>query len=214
MSASRISNNVNEPSGIAKLRKFSEQNLSQPEPMNLDDFINIPTPGATGFPSPQPPVKQQSALSQTVAAAGDDKASRSLTSAIPIKSRKTQSSSQHFIPQSVPFPPQHKRTPAEFNYVTRHHRKTSIDERRVSYFHIWLISFCTFSTPCLACFFSVAMPVLLLTPATTATTASYHCQSLPVTALVLLLSRLCWVQHSSGQQWAAVGSKQWAAAGP
>src|SRR5687768_12308540 len=108
MTASRITtNSANAPSGIAKLRKFSEQIISQPEPMNLDEFINIETSGTTGFPSPQPPAKQQSAQVQAQArshaqsqmqAPGDNKVSLSLTSAIPIKSRKTQSSTQHFVP--------------------------------------------------------------------------------------------------------------------
>jgi len=110
------------PSGIAQLRKSSEQqNLLQPEPMNLDDFIdpeNVATPaGLLATPSPDP-------------GRPDLESSHSVTSAIPIKSSRRESA-QSFGPQSVPVPP-HQQTRGEFGYVTRHPRKTSIDERRVS----------------------------------------------------------------------------------
>lgn len=111
---------ANAPSGIAQLRKATDQNVSQSEPMNLDDFIfpdNV-APSA-GFTSLLTSGKQETEKSAT----------RATAAAIPIKSRKT--SAQHFVPQSVPVPP-HQRTQDEFGYVTRHHRKTSIDERRVS----------------------------------------------------------------------------------
>ncbi len=111
---------ANAPSGIAQLRKATDQNVSQPEPMNLDDFIfpdNV-SPSA-GFTSSLETGKQEK----------DKSATRATAAAIPIKSRKA--SGQHFVPQSVPAPP-HQRTQDEFGYVTRHHRKTSIDERRVS----------------------------------------------------------------------------------
>jgi GATA-binding protein, other eukaryote len=129
--ASSSSTSLNPPSGIAQLRKSSEHNLSQSEPMNLDDFIfseNLNTP------SPHPAAKP---------AAEEKSSAHSLTPAIPIKSRKDsaqqqqQQQPQHFVPQSVPFPPHHQRSHDEFNYVTRHHRKTSIDERRVSACLIW-----------------------------------------------------------------------------
>ena len=88
--------------------------------MNLDDFIdpeNVATPaGLLATPSPDP-------------SKPDPEPSHSVTSAIPIKTRKE--SAQGFGPQSVPVPP-HQRTRDEFGYVTRHARKTSIDERRVS----------------------------------------------------------------------------------
>ncbi|KAK1655920.1 hypothetical protein BDP81DRAFT_444563 [Colletotrichum phormii] len=114
--------NVNPPSGIAQLRKSSEQNVNHPEPMNLDDFIfseNIATPVTN--PSPQPTTKHHEDKNQM---------HPSFASAIPIKSRKDSAAQQHFVPQSVPFPPHHQKTHDEFNYITRHHRKTSIDERR------------------------------------------------------------------------------------
>ncbi|GKT62342.1 nitrogen regulatory protein area [Colletotrichum tofieldiae] len=114
--------NVNPPSGIAQLRKSSEQNVNHPEPMNLDDFIfsdNIATPDTN--PSPLPHKREEKNQHQMHS---------SFSSAIPIKSRKDSAIQQHFVPQSVPFPPHHQKTHDEFNYVTRHHRKTSIDERR------------------------------------------------------------------------------------
>lgn len=85
--------------------------------MILDDFIfadNTATP-AGGFASPPLPRNR-----------------RGKPVAIPIKSRKEQQS-HHFVPQSVPVPPHHQATHhQEFNYLNRHHRKTSIDDRRVS----------------------------------------------------------------------------------
>ncbi|SPO00030.1 related to nitrogen catabolic enzyme regulatory protein NIT-2 [Cephalotrichum gorgonifer] len=105
---------TNAPSGIAQqLRKSSEQNLSHMDPMSLDDFI---------FDDAETPPGHDQGFSP-----GDDMenlTSGLRASAIPIKSRKE--TSQRFSPQSVPFPPRHQN---EFNYVTRHHRKTSIDVR-------------------------------------------------------------------------------------
>ncbi|KAL2885700.1 Nitrogen regulatory protein areA [Ceratocystis lukuohia] len=41
-------------------------------------------------------------------------------------------SAQNFVPQSLPYPLNHHgRLKDEFNYVTRHHRKTSVDDRRM-----------------------------------------------------------------------------------
>ncbi|KAF4997673.1 hypothetical protein FGRMN_3705 [Fusarium graminum] len=105
-------------SGIAQLRKSSE-NMAQPDAMNLDDFIfsdNSASP--VTFASPQ---------GDRMA---DDRSGNSMASAIPIKSRKEQSA-QGFVPQSVPVQPIHQVTQGnEFNYVNRHLRKTSIDDRR------------------------------------------------------------------------------------
>jgi GATA-binding protein len=109
----------NSPSGIAQLRKSSEHNMPQPDAMNLDDFIfsdNSASPG--NFASPQGDKM------------ADDRASNPMASAIPIKSRK-ELSHQTFVPQSVPVQPLHQATQGhEFNYVNRHLRKTSIDDRR------------------------------------------------------------------------------------
>lgn len=96
----------NAPSGIAQLRKTSENNA--PDAMNVDDFFL-----AAGHMSPPPlPCK----------------APDGPTGAIPIKLRRD--SASQFVPMSLP----HDQRPPddEFDYVTRHHRKTSIDERRVS----------------------------------------------------------------------------------
>ena len=87
--------------------------------MNLDDFIfseNMGTPA--GFMSPPSADRH-----------GEE------ASGIPIKSRKN--ASINFVPQSVPHH-QQRAEDNEFNYVQRHHRKTSIDERRVSaHFGLW-----------------------------------------------------------------------------
>ncbi|CAK7218982.1 Sodium- and chloride-dependent GABA transporter 1 [Sporothrix bragantina] len=117
---------ANAPSGIAQLRKSSEQSMlyqnnnqqpqqpmfgmpgSSTDPMSMDDFIdprNVASPdtGAEGgmmIPG---------------------------SKAIPIKSRRE--TGKAFVPQSVPVA-QHQVGQDEFAYVTRHHRKTSIDDRR------------------------------------------------------------------------------------
>ncbi|KAI1870719.1 uncharacterized protein JN550_004865 [Neoarthrinium moseri] len=114
----------NAPSGIAQLRKTSDQNVNaaQSDPMNLDDFIfseNVATPAGLPTTPSSPEAVRQS----------EDKAAHAMAAAaIPIKSRKSVQQ-QHFVPQSVPVPPHHGNQD-EFGYVTRHHRKTSIDERR------------------------------------------------------------------------------------
>lgn len=115
---------MNAPSGIAQLRKSSEQNMSfnsnnsmgapnsTQDAMSLDDFIdtrNVASPVAGG------------------ALDASSKDSHATTTAIPIKSRRE--ASKHFVPQSVPVAP-HQVAQDEFAYVTRHHRKTSIDDRR------------------------------------------------------------------------------------
>ena len=142
----------NTPSGIAQLRKSSENAVSNTEPMNIDDFIfseNAATPA--GISSPLPP--SAAAAAPATSRAQDQHSSHTLASAIPIKSRRDmgqqqQQQQQHqhdqqqqqlqhphppFVPQSVPVTahqPNHSGN--EFHYVQRHLRKTSIDERRVS----------------------------------------------------------------------------------
>ncbi|ETS74241.1 hypothetical protein PFICI_14107 [Pestalotiopsis fici W106-1] len=111
----------NTPSGIAQLRQNSDQNIAQSDPMNLDDFIfseNISTPAGLPLDPASPELLKLS----------EDKAAHATAAAIPIKSRKV-SPQQHFVPQSVPVPP-HRGHEDEFGYVNRHHRKTSIDDRR------------------------------------------------------------------------------------
>ena len=128
----------NAPSGIAQqLQKSSEQEQdysSQVDLMNIDDFIfsdSAATPLASHAETPRPanfaPDNMQGITTSHPHAH---------SSAIPIKSRKD--SQQRFTPQSVPFPPRHQ---GEFNYVARHVRKTSIDDRRVSQFCIVLCRF-------------------------------------------------------------------------
>jgi GATA-binding protein len=86
--------------------------------MNLDDLIFADIIGVS--PSPELNKKET------------EKSSNAVASAIPIKLRK-ESSSQFAVPQSVPVPHHNPRHNEEFHYVQRHVRKTSIDERRVSY---------------------------------------------------------------------------------
>jgi GATA-binding protein len=126
------------PSGIAQLRKSSDQTVTNAtgdnsDAMNLDDFIfsdNISTPAGLGM-SPSPELCKKDV----------EKTSNAVASAIPIKMRKE--SSQFTVPQSVPVPHHNPRSNEEFNYVQRHVRKTSIDERRVSYYFsgcsFWLL---------------------------------------------------------------------------
>lgn len=112
------------PSGIAQLRKTSDQGIKEQQQdtsMNIDDFIfadSISTPAGLGT-SPSPELMMK-----------DEKTSNAVASAIPIKMRKE--SAQFAVPQSVPAPHHNPRGNEEFNYVQRHVRKTSIDERRVS----------------------------------------------------------------------------------
>ena len=94
--------------------------------MNLDDFIfsdNISTPAGLEMSASPEHSKKES-----------EKSSNAVAAAIPIKTRKEPS--QFFVPQSVPVPHHNPRSNEEFNYVQRHIRKTSIDERRVSYYFI------------------------------------------------------------------------------
>ncbi|KAH6679119.1 hypothetical protein B0J14DRAFT_614453 [Halenospora varia] len=119
-------NNSSTPSGIAQLRKSSDHKGATPadnsDAMNLDDFIfseSISTPAGLGM-SPSPELSKKDA----------EKTSNAVASAIPIKMRKE--SSQFAVPQSVPVPHHNPRSNQEFDYVQRHVRKTSIDERRVT----------------------------------------------------------------------------------
>ncbi|QUC20241.1 uncharacterized protein UV8b_04482 [Ustilaginoidea virens] len=109
----------NAPSGIAQLRNSSDIHLgnNNSDAMNLDDLIFAEDVApAAGLMSPPPAPKLNDAIS----------ARDPSTTAIPIKPRKE--STSLLAPQSVPH---YQRTGSnEFNYVQRHHRKTSIDERR------------------------------------------------------------------------------------
>ena len=96
--------------------------------MNLDDFIfsdNISTPAGLGM-SPSPELNKEDS----------ERPVNTVASAIPIKMRKE--TPQFVVPQSVPAG-HHNLRHDEFNYVQRHVRKTSIDERRVS--ATWIADF-------------------------------------------------------------------------
>ncbi|KAK3671488.1 Sodium- and chloride-dependent GABA transporter 1 [Recurvomyces mirabilis] len=116
---------TNRPSGIAQLRKSSEQSSvnQKDDQMNLDDFI---VPSSMGTPAGISPAPSS--------AAGDlDYPSLVTASAIPIKQQhRLQSEDLSVARASAPTvgPLEQSRTNQEFNYVQRHVRKTSIDERR------------------------------------------------------------------------------------
>ena len=126
-----MTNGNSRPSGIAQLRKTSDLNLGQQvDPMNLDDFIFPENAPSTTMPPSAQNLAMMRRRQQKQQQNGDASA-HTTAAAIPIKSRK-HASSQPSIPQSVPVA--HPRHQNEFGYVTRHHRKTSIDDRRVSPF--------------------------------------------------------------------------------
>jgi GATA-binding protein len=120
------------PSGIARLRKasdYSSASTSQTpmittnnshDPMNIDDFI-IPT--SIGTPSGLSPSPSAEKMAHSVNA---------VASAIPIR-RQSQMSAHddHISRASAPINPPNIRQNPEFEYVQKHVRKTSIDERRV-----------------------------------------------------------------------------------
>ena len=111
------------PSGIAQLRQSidASANAPQSDAMNLDDFIfstSIATPLES---SPSPAPQDHSAASGSAVA-----------TAIPIKGKKNPYDQPPVFPlSSAPVPPRHPSRGREFDYVQRHVRKTSIDERKV-----------------------------------------------------------------------------------
>lgn len=110
------------PSGIAQLRQsIDHNNAPHSDPMNLDDFIFPTSIASPSDPSPSPP--QEFASTST----------NSIASAIPIKVRKGLQDSSHptFPPASAPVPPKDYHRGHEFDYIQRHVRKTSIDEKKV-----------------------------------------------------------------------------------
>ncbi|USW48208.1 Putative nitrogen regulatory protein areA, GATA [Septoria linicola] len=122
----------NAPSGIAQLRKSSEQNSQPPfqqalddDHMNLDDFLEPTSIGSPAGISPSP------APSASVLSPEDS--STATISAIPIKQQQRLQAEELSVSRasapSVP-PLEQSRTSREFAYVQRHVRKTSIDERR------------------------------------------------------------------------------------
>ncbi|KXT19050.1 hypothetical protein AC579_8764 [Pseudocercospora musae] len=120
----------NAPSGIAQLRKFSEQasqhqtRTAHEDHMNLDEFL---VPSSIGTPAGVSP-----APSGSVAEAEPSSTSTSL-SAIPIKQpQRIQAEELSLARASAPSVPPlaEDRQNLEFGYVQKHVRKTSIDERR------------------------------------------------------------------------------------
>ena len=116
----------NAPSGIAQLRQSSDQTIrTADDHMNLDDFI---VPSSIGTPagiSPAPSSSTADFESPAATTAG----------AIPINKRQQQIQNEelHISRASAPSVPpfEQGRNHSEFDYVPRHVRKTSIDERRV-----------------------------------------------------------------------------------
>jgi GATA-binding protein len=120
------------PSGIAQLRKASDNQIhtlnAQPptiiannDTMNLDDFILPTSIGTPSGLSPSPSGEKM--LNSAVGA----------SHSIPIrKSVNPMEQELHLSRASMPVHQVVTQNEAEFGYVQRHVRKTSIDERRVS----------------------------------------------------------------------------------
>lgn len=118
----------NPPSGIAQLRKSSEQNhVHFDDGMNLDDFI---VPSSIGTPAGVSPAPSGTSTADT-----DFASATAVASAIPIKQQQRLQGDELSVGRasapSVP-PLEQNRANQEFDYVPRRVRKTSIDERRVS----------------------------------------------------------------------------------
>lgn len=95
------------------------------EPMNLDDFV-ISSTGSFAGDSPSPSLEQHFQ-------------NHAVASAIPIKTREQDGSPAGIImPASLPHAPHGSRRDAEFSYVPRRVRKTSVDERNVSFFFFFV----------------------------------------------------------------------------
>ncbi|CAK3957900.1 Nitrogen regulatory areA [Lecanosticta acicola] len=127
----------NAPSGIAQLRKSSEQaaraqaqEQEQEERMNLDEFI---VPSSIGSPAGLSPAPSSVAENEPPATTGASASASA--SAIPIKQQQRLQGEELSLSlarasaPSVP-PLEQNRTNREFGYVQKHVRKTSIDERR------------------------------------------------------------------------------------
>lgn len=114
---------LNAPSGIAQLRKSSEQSIPQhSDAMNLDNLDNLDDfLISDDFALPQQEPRRRV----------DEKSNQSITTAIPINKSRREPKQHTFVPQSVPVPAHRHRVQDEFGYVPRHVRKTSIDDRQV-----------------------------------------------------------------------------------
>lgn len=119
-------NRQNAPSGIAQLRKSSEQaGKNDDDPMNLEDFI---VPSSIGSPAGVSSPTASSIPEETLSSAA------STASAIPIKQLQKSLAEELLLSRaSAPSVTsvEHGRSNEEFGYVPRHVRKTSVDERRV-----------------------------------------------------------------------------------
>ena len=119
----------NAPSGIAQLRKSSEQaNLTEDDRMNLDEFLvpsSIGTPA--GLSSPAPSSIPDDARSSTLTTA----------SAIPIKQFQRSHAEELSLSRASAPTSEQQRNRGEFGYVPRHVRKTSVDEQRVRSLYWW-----------------------------------------------------------------------------
>ncbi|EEP81176.1 nitrogen regulatory protein areA [Uncinocarpus reesii 1704] len=92
------------------------QNTGHSDLMNIDDFV-VSSVGSPAALSPSPPVGQLTH-------------DHAIASAIPIKTKEQDGSPAGIImPASFPHAPRDERRNAEFGYVPRRVRKTSVDER-------------------------------------------------------------------------------------
>ena len=129
------------PSGIAQqLRRSVDQQAqappaaSDPNAMNIDDFIQ---PSSVGSPAGLPPSPSNETRASSTA----------IAPAIPIRKANQHHDQDLSLAHASapPVPPQlHRDREDEFSYVQRRVRKTSIDERRVSA----LISAHVLAPPC------------------------------------------------------------------
>lgn len=113
----------NAPSGIAQLRKSSEQANAQHDDgqMNLDDFL---VPSSIASPAGISPAPSSGVTDGTSPASAG-------RSAIPIKAQQRAAMDDLHISRASAPSRDYDRSTQEFGYVPRHVRKTSIDERRV-----------------------------------------------------------------------------------
>ena len=117
---SRPNMRSNAPSGIAQLRNASSPHSHREDSMNLDDFIFASSHESPTGAVSSPPSHDASYTNLATA------------SAIPIKKRQQLQGDMSLARASAPsVPPALHGSDSEFNYVQRHVRKTSIDERRV-----------------------------------------------------------------------------------
>jgi GATA-binding protein, other eukaryote len=127
----------NRPSGIAQLRKSSEQaQQTESDRMNLDEFI-VPT--SIGTPAGVSPGASSTAAEEALTSTSGT------ASGIPIKQQqRVQADELQLSRASAPSVSamEKGRSTQEFNYVPRHVRKTSIDERGVWSFSFSFVYLC------------------------------------------------------------------------